>query len=105
MAREQHYDLCKNELHAALAAYFELQASEMDGKRVYAKRSLSELPYQLHRAENVPRLGEILMSPDWMQQKLAAFGPRPLIDDYQYARTKAQTLTCQALELAAGPRP
>ena len=105
VAREQHYDLCKNELHAALAAYFESQASEMDGKRVYAKRSLSELPYQLHRAENVPRLGEILMSPDWMQQKLAAFGPRPLIDDYQYARTKAQTLTCQALELAAGPRP
>ncbi|HTV30604.1 MAG TPA: AAA family ATPase [Xanthobacteraceae bacterium] len=102
-ARAQHYEHCKTELHAALAAYFESQATERDGKHLYAKRCLSELPYQLHHADNAARLGDILMSPDWMQQKLNAFGPRPLIDDYQYARTRAQRLAGQALELAAGP--
>ena len=38
-----------------------------------------------------------------MQQKLAAFGPRPLIDDYQYSVTRAEKLTGQTLELVAGP--
>jgi WD40 repeat protein/ribosomal protein L9 len=103
VAHAQHYERYKTELHAALAAYFESQATQLNGKTVYGKRSLSELPYQLDRSDNTSRLGEILMSPDWMQQKLAAFGVRPLIDDYQYARTRAQQLAGQALELAAGP--
>jgi Cdc6-like AAA superfamily ATPase len=101
--RAQYYERVKTKLHARLAAYFETQASEMGGRHVYAKRSLSELPFQLHHADNAARLDEILMSPDWMQQKLDAFGPRPLIDDYQYARTRAQQFIGQALELAAGP--
>jgi WD40 repeat protein len=96
------YTSSKDELHAGLAAYFESQATERAGKRVYGKRSLSELPYQLQHSESATRLGEILMSPDWMQQKLAAFGPRPLIDDYQYACTTPQRLAGQALELATG---
>ena len=70
------------------------------GRRTYARRSLSELPYQLFHAGRRARLDEILMAPDWMQQKLAAIGVRTLIDDYQYAHTKAQRLTGQTLELA-----
>jgi hypothetical protein len=42
------------------------------------------------------------MSPAWMQAKLAATGPRPLIADYGYARTEAQRLTGQTLDLASG---
>jgi WD40 repeat protein len=103
VACEQHYEHCKTELHAALAAYFESQATGRDSQAVYTRRCLSELPFQLHRAENTSRLGEILMSPHWMKQKLAAFGPRSLIDDYQYAHTRAQQLVGQALELAADP--
>jgi WD40 repeat protein len=102
VVREQHYGRCKTELHAALAVYFESQASERDGKTVHGKRGLSELPFQLDAADDALRLGEILMSPDWMQQKVAAFGPRPLIEDYHYARTRAQQLAGQALELATG---
>jgi hypothetical protein len=102
VARARHYEAVKTALHVALAAYFESQATAKEGRRIYAKRSLSELPYQLQHADSTARLGEILMSPDWMQQKLNAFGPRPLIDDYQYARTRAQIVTGQALELVAG---
>ena len=103
VARTRCYEHRKTELHAALAAYFEVQAGEQDGRRIYGKRTLSELPYQLHHAGKTERLGEVLMSPDWMAQKVAAFGPRPLIDDYQYAHTEAQQIARQALELAAGP--
>jgi WD40 repeat protein len=101
VAREQHYEHCKTELHTALVAYFDSQSMERAGRSIYGKRSLSELPFQLASAQNMSRLGEILMSPDWMQQKLVAFGPLRLVDDYRYARTKAQMLTGQALELAA----
>jgi WD40 repeat protein len=103
VARRQHDAAAKHELHASLAAYFETQVSGTGDRPIYAKRGLSELPYQLHHAEHTSRLGEILMSPNWMQQKLAAFGPHPLIEDYRYARDKAQRLTGQALELATGP--
>jgi hypothetical protein len=48
VAREQHYQPAKNALHKALATYFEARATRRDGKAVYDKRSLSELPYQLH---------------------------------------------------------
>jgi WD40 repeat protein len=98
----QHYEHRKLELHAALTAYFESQTTQQDDRCTYQTRCLSELPFQLHQAENASRLDEILMSPDWMQQKLAAFGPRPLIEDYQYARTNAHTLAGQTLELVAG---
>jgi AAA ATPase domain/Domain of unknown function (DUF4062) len=92
VAGELHDEPAKAGLHAALADYFDSRVTNESGKGVYGKRSLSELPYQLYHAgdtsHDTSRLGQILMSPDWMRQKLAAFGPRPLIDDYQYARTK-----------------
>ncbi|MFZ1105448.1 MAG: AAA family ATPase, partial [Hyphomicrobiaceae bacterium] len=108
IARERHYAPAKAALHAALADYFDvgLDTATKDattpGQRIYARRSLSELPYQLFEAGHHARLDEILMSPDWMQQKLAAHGVRTLIDDYQYARTQAQRLTGQTLDLAGG---
>jgi WD40 repeat protein len=79
---EQHYKPAKVALHGALAAYFGDRVIRRDEKDIYDKRSLSELPYQLHCAENKSRLSEILTSPDWMQQKLAAFDPQALVADY-----------------------
>jgi hypothetical protein len=103
-AREQHYEgPAKTNLHAALADYFDPRSARRQGRAYYDRRSLSELPTQLHHARRWSRLDEILMAPDWMQQKLGVSGPRPLIDDYQYARTQAQKLTGQTLELVAGP--
>src|SRR5262249_5423280 len=106
----KHYDSAKIEFHVALASYFDCPAASTDsapakpgepGNVVYTKRSLSELPYQLHCAANTSHLNEILTSPSWMQQKLAAFGPRFLINDYQYARAEAARLIGRSLELIA----
>lgn len=108
VAREQHYESAKSgkaALHAALADYFDSRFTTREGEEgraIYETRSLSELPHQLHHAGNTARLDQVLMSPDWMQQKLAAFGPRPLIDDYQYARTEAHRLTGRVLQLVRG---
>jgi WD40 repeat protein len=108
IARECHYALVKPALHSALADYFDAGAATpgkdpvASGRATYARRSLSELPYQLFHAGRRARLDEILMAPDWMQQKLAVAGIRALIDDYQYAHTQAHRLTGQTLELAAG---
>ena len=103
VAHEQHYDgSAKNQLHAALATYFDSPGVRREGQAVYNKRNLSELPYQLFHAQRRARLDEILMAPDWMQQKLAASGPRTLVNDYQYAHTRVQKLTGQALQLAGG---
>jgi WD40 repeat protein len=106
VARTGHYDPAKAELHAALAKYFEERATKQDGRAIYEKRSLAELPYQLHRsgdASHLARLNEILLSPDWMQQKLAAFAsPLPLIEDYRaYGRTPEAKLTGNGLQLSA----
>jgi hypothetical protein len=95
VARARYYDGCKTGLHGALADYFESQATERGGRRSYGKRALSELPYQLLHAENTPRLGDILVSVDWMLQKLAAFGPRPLIDDYRRVLHAGTNLTSE----------
>jgi len=108
IARDRHYAPAKAALHGALADYFDAGAGTAGkdaaalGRTTFARRSLSELPYQLLHAGRRARLDAILMAPDWMQQKLAAAGVRMLIDDYQYAHTKAQRLTGQTLELAAG---
>lgn len=87
VARTGYYGPARPQLHAALAKYFEERATKQDGCSIYDKRSLSELPYQLHHAGDGPhiaRLNEILLSPDWMQQKLHAFSsPLPLIEDYR----------------------
>jgi hypothetical protein len=111
-ARERHYAPAEAALHGALADYFDADVDTGAGmagedaaplnRRTYASRALSELPYQLFHAGRRARLDEILMAPGWMKQKLAAAGVRQLIDDYQYAHTKAQRLTGQSLELAAG---
>jgi WD40 repeat protein len=99
VARRQYYEPVKVLLHAALVTYFESLAVAQDSRRIYTRRSLSELPYQLHHANNSLRLGEILMSPAWMRQKLNACGIRALIGDYKYTSGKAPTLVGQVLEL------
>jgi WD40 repeat protein len=102
VARKRHYEACKTELHSALAAYFESQATDGDDGVVYGKRSLSELPYQFQNAGNISRLDEILVSPDWMQQKLNAFGPQILVADYdRYATRDMQRLIGRTLRLTA----
>jgi WD40 repeat protein len=109
VAREQHYEAAKSgkaALHAALADYFESRSSTRDGeagRSFYEKRSLSELPYQLHYAESTSRLDQILLSPDWMQQKLAAFDPQTLVADYeQFGRGQMQNFIGRTLRLTTG---
>ncbi len=69
VARKEHYESAKKELHSALAAYFESQAAKQGERTVYARRSLSELPFQLHSADETQRLGRLLESPDWLQHE------------------------------------
>ena len=112
VAREQHYEPVKTALHGALAEYFDSRAVQPDseaaksdnvGKSVYDKRSLSELPFQLHSAQNTSRLDQILMSPDWMRQKLAAHGAQALVADYeQFGRGHMQNLIGRTLRLITG---
>lgn len=112
VAHEQYYEPFKGALHSALADYFETRAIWPDndavttgksGKSVYDKRSLSELPFQLYSGKNLRRLDQILMSPDWMRQKHAAFGPQALIADYdQFGRSSMQTHIGRTLRLSAG---
>ncbi len=102
VARRDHYESAKSGLHAELATYFEDRATPLEGRKVYDKRSLSELPYQLHHVGDAPhaaRLNDILLSPDWMQQKLATFAsPLTLVDDYRaYAPYDPATKTAAAL--------
>jgi WD40 repeat protein len=103
VARAQQYRHCKFELHAALATYFDSRLSESEGRSTYSKRSLSELLYQLHGAENTSRLDEILTSPDWLQQKLNAFGPQALAVDYeQFGRGSVQNFIGTTVRLTMG---
>jgi WD40 repeat protein len=85
---------------AFVAAYASSTGADLAGaERLYYYR---HLPQHLHEAGDLARLDALLMSPAWMQAKLAAAGARPLIDDYRYARTESQRLTGQALDLAGG---
>jgi len=103
VAREKHYEASKATLHAALADYFESRASVKDGKSVYDKRSLSELPYQLHGAGETQELDRILESPDWIDQKFSAFGSANLVSDYeQFGRGEFQTAIGRTLRLTSG---
>jgi hypothetical protein len=84
VARDRHYEgLAKTNLHAALTDYFDPRSLRRQGRPDYDRHSLSELPYQLFHAGEKSRLDEILMAPDWMQQKLNAFGPQSLVSDYE----------------------
>ena len=78
-------DECRNSsLHTKLAEYFGGLKTKKDGQYVYPKRTLSELPYQLHHAGDKHPLDELLLDPNWMRQKLEAFGgPQELIGDYR----------------------
>jgi hypothetical protein len=103
VAHEQHYEPVKTLLHAALAGYFQSQATEQQGRVHYAKRSLSELPYQLHFAGETRELDRILESPDWIQQKFAAFGAQVLVRDYeQFGRGQLQDNIGRTLRLITG---
>jgi WD40 repeat protein len=104
VARRDHYDPSRLEFHATLATYFEDRATPMDGRWLYDKRSLSELPYQLHHAGDAPhagRLNDILLSPDWMQQKLFGHGVRSLINDYHFAKTDDELRIGRTLNISA----
>lgn len=111
VASESFYFGSKAALHGALAAHFDTPvnpaaaalATTTGSVIIYTSRSLSELPYQLFHAEHRARLDEILLAPDWMQQKLNAFGPRTLIADYeQFGRGKLQDLVGRTMWLTAG---
>lgn len=102
VARSEHYEKIGGvKLHEGLADYFESRGLKREGGADYDKRSLSEIPYQLHHAQRAARADKFLMSPDWMQQKVMALGPRALIEDYQYAHTTAHDLIKRVLELVA----
>lgn len=101
VVRAQHYEPASTTLHQALSTYFDTRQLVRNGSPGYNKRSLSELPYQLHMAGALPRLGQILMSPDWLQQKLEVFGAHRLVDDYSYAFDEAQKLIGRTLQLVA----
>ncbi len=102
VASREYYGPAKGDLHAALADYFEARATRRNGQFAYDKRGLSELTYQLHHSGNLThttRLNEILLSLDWMEQKLSAFAsPLPLIEDYRaYAPYDPTDMTAAAL--------
>jgi hypothetical protein len=94
VARDQHYEgSTKITLHSALANYFDPRSPRRKGRVDYDRRSLSELPTQLHGAQRGSRLDEILMAPDWMQQKVdARKGSLP-------TTTNTLTATCSALSV------
>jgi hypothetical protein len=107
VAHGQHYEPSQMALHDALADYFDRGAGpaekHLSGKKDYAKRSLSELPYQLFHSQRRSRVDQILMTPDWMQQKLNAFGPLTLVADYdRYAAGKMQRFIGRTLRMTAG---
>ena len=108
VARERCYVAAKAALHGALATSFDTPVGAMalagaKSKRdstLYTRRNMSELPFQLFHSGVRSRLDEILMSPDWMQQKLNAFGPQSLIVDYeQFGQGQMQNLIGRALRL------
>jgi hypothetical protein len=85
---------------ALVSAYAGSSGADLEGpERLYYYR---HLPQHLGEAGERARLDALLTSPAWMQEKLSAVGVRPLIDDYRYARTQAQKLTGQTLELIGG---
>jgi WD40 repeat protein len=104
VARDRYYEgQAKTGLHAALAEYFDPRAPRRQGRADYDRRSLSELPAQLHGAGMMSRLDEILTSPSWMEQKLAAMGARALVADYEeFAHDQTQNLIGRTLRLTAG---
>jgi WD40 repeat protein len=104
VAHDRYYEgPAKADLHAALGRYFDPRNPRRQGRADYDKRSLSELPSHLHGAQSRARLDQILVAPDWMQQKLNAFGPQILLADYdQYAVSDIQRLIGRTLRLAAG---
>lgn len=66
--------------HSALADYFERSP---DAGATPNLRRLSELPYQHAHAGDWEALRRTLTEPAFMQRKVDAVGPQPLIDDYQ----------------------
>lgn len=70
--------------HRRLADYFEEQAiTRSDGAQsVFNLRKLSELPYQLARAEEWRRFHDTLSTYEFLEAKLSARGAQPLIEDF-----------------------
>jgi hypothetical protein len=103
VARVRHYEAVKVDLHKRLAIYFESKATKQGDRSVYDKRSLSELPYQLHFANKKHELKKTLEAPDWIQQKFDNLGINPLIRDYeQFGRGELQPLIERTLRLISG---
>ena len=102
VVREWYYETVKIDLHKWLADYFETQATRQGDRAIYSKRGLSELPYQLHFANEFRGLDRILESPVWIEQKFKAFGTLPVIRDYElFGRGGLQPLIGRTLRLVA----
>jgi hypothetical protein len=113
IARERHYAPAKAALHGALADYFDASLNTgavaaggggtAPGRTTYSRRTLSELPYQLFHANRRLRLDAVLMSPNWMQEKLLAYGVWSLIDDCEkFGQGQMQSLIGRTLRLTSG---
>ncbi len=77
------------EWHSLLADYFAEQPNYThcavdDHKHHPQRRRADELPWQLAKAERNAELESLLTTYEFLQSKLDAFGPEPLICDYDY---------------------
>ncbi len=74
--------------HAALADYFQAQVLEVEqaGTSIPNLRKLSELPYQQAFAGLADELTATLTDFSFLEAKVSAMGPQPLIEDYDLAR-------------------
>jgi WD40 repeat protein/Cdc6-like AAA superfamily ATPase len=101
-------DDSKRILHQSLARYFKEQSLWMkrDKERVPNLRLMSELPYQQAHAKLLDELQATLTDFPFLQAKLAAVGPQPLIVDYDEAyrcgyQSKSLSILQNAIRLSA----
>jgi WD40 repeat protein len=71
-------------LHRALASYFETQGLEIPSEELKTPnlRILSELPYQLTHGRQWGKLKSALLNFPFLDLKVQAMGPGPLIEDF-----------------------
>jgi WD40 repeat protein len=82
----------KQDRHHTLAQYFAAQALHMEKgeKRTPNLRKLSEMPYQQAYGGLGDALVRTLTTFDFMQAKVSAVGPQPLIEDYNFALSSSR---------------
>jgi len=91
VAVEQAYLSSENKkkmVHLSLADYFDAQENVFQpfeyGKGMSNRRKAEELPRALHKAAQRQRFEELLWSYCFMEAKVDALGPQPLIEDYKF---------------------